>query len=294
VTIYPKILNPFATDVGIASELTMSNAQPGGDVSQRGPGEYLDPLAPLSSQFQQLESLLELVFDDYEAFVQGLIEDVLSLPPEERFTRSHEVLREHIEDRFGSTDAFAALLPQSDPEKLPAVLRQLFERVLADVLEGVFFQREPEDNLVLVAIFQTLSDSVHRLETTDEQEIRDRVASTMLALLSRLQNVLDDAPKSLPDEAVWDTARGLHYATAEDSGPDVPDPEELSFDEAKHQVIKFGAVIAYARLNISLSRAAELADVPSGEFRSTLDRYDIEPRFGPNAVEELYDDGTDE
>jgi len=272
----------------------MSNARPGGDVSQRGPGEYLDPLAPLSSQFQQLESLLELVFDDYEAFVQDLIEAVLSLPPEERFTRSHEVLREHIEDRFGSTDAFAALLPQSDPEKLPAVLRRLFERVLTDVLEGVLFQRDPEDNLVLAAIFQTLSDSVHRLETTDDRETRNRVASTMLALLCRIQHVLGDAPESLPDEAIWDTARGLHYAIAEERDPDVPNPEELSFDEAKRHVIEFGAVIAYARLDISLSRAAEVADVPPGAFRSTLDRYDIEPRFGPNDVEELYDDGTDE
>lgn len=272
----------------------MSNAQPGGDVSQRGPAEYLDPLAPLSSQFQQLESLLELVFEDYEAFIQGLIDDVLSLPPEERFTRSHEVLREHIEDRFGSTDAFAALLPESDPEKLPAVLSQLFDRLLTDVLEAVLFQRDPEDHLVLAALVQTLSYSVHLLDTTDEQEIRNRVASTMLALLSRLQHVLDDSPESLPNEAIWDTARGLHYATAEDSGPDFPNPERLSFDEAKQHVIEFGAVIAYARLNISLSRASELADVPPGEFRSKLDRYDIEPRYGPNSVEELYDDGNDD
>lgn len=272
----------------------MSNAQPGGDVSQRGPAEYLDPLAPLSSQFQQLESMLELVFDDYEEFLQSLIDDVLSLPPQERFLRSHEVLREHVEDRFGSTDAFTALLPESDPEKLPAVLDQLFDTLLTDILEGVLFQRDPEDHLVLAALVQTLSYSVHRLETTDEQEVRDQVASTMLALLSRLQHVLGGAPESLPDEAIMDTARGLHYATAENSEPDVPKPEELSFDEAKQHVIEFGAVTAYARLNISLSRASELANVPPGEFRSKLGRFDIEARYGPNSIEELYDDGNDE
>lgn len=110
----------------------MANAQSGEDVSQRGPSEYLDPLAPLSSQFQQLKSMMELVFDDDEEFLQELNRDVLALPPEERFTQSHEVLREHIEDQFGSADAFAAVLPQSGPEKLSAFLKQVFDKLLTD------------------------------------------------------------------------------------------------------------------------------------------------------------------
>lgn len=272
----------------------MSNAQPGGDVSQRGPGEYLDPLAPLASQFQQLRSMMELVFDDYEEFLQDLNEDILALPPEERFTQSHEVLREHVENRFGSTDAFAAILPESDPEKLPAFLQQVFDKILTDVLEGVLFQRDPEDHLILAALFQTLNYSIRRLSEAEKQETKDRIASTMLAMVSRLQNILSDSPESLPDEAIWDTAYGLHYLTIQDSGPDFPNPDKMSYDEAKQQVIEFGAVIAYARLSISISRGAELAGTSTDEFRTKLDRYDVEPRFGPNSVEELYEDDIDE
>lgn len=272
----------------------MANAQSGGDVSQRGPGEYLDPLAPLSSQFQQLQSMLELVFDDYDAFLQDLNSDVLALPPEERFTQSHGVLRDHLEDHFGSADAFAALLPESDPAKLPAFLNQVFDKLLIDVLEGVFFQRDPEAHLILAALFQTLECSIQRLDEAENQESKNRVASTMLAMLSRLQHLLADSPESLPDEAIWDTAYGLHYVTAGDDGPDFPSPEELWFDEVKQNVTEFGAVIAYARLDISLSRGAELAGVSPDQFRTELDRYDIEPRFGPTSVEDLYDGEIDE
>lgn len=286
---YPKILYSFVTDVEVARELTMANAQPEGDVSQRGPAEYLDPLAPLSSQFKQIKSMLELVFDDYEEFLQDLTNDILALPPEERFTMSHEVLREHVEDQFGSTDAFTAIFPESDPEKLPAFLRQVFDKLLTDVLEGVFFQRNPEDHLVLAALFQSLDYGIQRLDEVDDQETKNRIASVILAVLSRLQHILANSPESLPEEAIWDTAYGLHYLTTEDSGPDFPNPAEMSFNGVKEHVTEFGAVIAYARLDISLSRGAELASVPLEEFRTELDRYDIEPRFGPNSVEELYD-----
>ncbi|MEF8979253.1 MAG: hypothetical protein V5A39_10330 [Haloarculaceae archaeon] len=272
----------------------MANAQPGGDVSQRGPSEYLDPLAPLSSQFQQLKSMMELVFDDYEEFLHDLNRDVLALPREERFTRSHEVLREHVEDQFGSADAFAAVFPQSDPDNLPAFLEQVFDKLLTDVLEGVFFQRNPEDHLILAALFQTLNYSIQQLTEADKQEVKNRIASTMLALVSRLQSVLSDSPETLPEEAVWDTAYGLHYVTAENDRASFPNPAEMSFAEAKQEVIEFGAMIAYARLDISLSRGAELADVTPDEFRDKLDRFDVQPRFGPNSVEELYEDGIDE
>jgi len=291
---YPKILYSFATVVGITRGLTMANAQPGRDVSQRGPAEYLDPLAPLSSQFQQLKSMLEFVFDDHEELLQDLTDDILALPPEERFTMSHEVLREHVEDQFGSTDAFTAILPESNPAKLPAFLEQVFDTLLTDVLEGVFFHRNPQDHLALAALFQTLEYSIRRLDEVEDQEAKNRVASSMLAILSRLQHILADSPESLPAEAIWDTAYGLHYLTTEDSGPDFPNPVGTSFDEVKEHVIGFGAVIAYARLDISLSRGAELAGVSSEEFRANLDRYDIEPRFGPNSVAELYEDGIDE
>lgn len=272
----------------------MANAQLGEDVSQRGPAEYLDPLAPLSSQFQQLTSMVELVFDDYEEVARDLSEGVLALPPEERFTLSHEVLRDQIEQKFGSTEAFAVVLPESDPSKVPVFLQQVFDKLLTEVLEGVFFQRRPEDHLVLASLFQTLNYSIQRLDEADDQETRNRMASTMLALLSRLQDILDDSPESLPEEAIWDTAYGLHRLTVGDSGSAFPNPEEMPFDGVKEQVVKFGAVIAYSRLNISLSRGAELAGVTPEEFQAELERYDILPRYGPNSVEELYEDDIDE
>lgn len=272
----------------------MANAHPGGDVSQRGPADYLDPLAPLSSQFQQVESMMELLFDDYETFIERLTEAILALPPEERFTRSHEVVREHVKDRFGSTDAFTAILPASNPEKLLAFLDQVFEQLLSDVLEGVFFHRNPQEHLVLAALIQTLDRCIQRLAEVDDQNRKERIGSTMFALLSRLRDILADSPESLPKQATVDTAYALHHLSLEGSGPEFPNPEDHGFDEVKQQVVEFGAVIAYARLNISLSRGAEVADVSPEAFRALLDRYDVEPRFGPNSVAELYADDIDE
>lgn len=272
----------------------MANAQSGGDVSQHGPGEYLDPLAPLASQFQQLKSVLELVFDDYESFQQKLNNEILSLPPAERFTQSHEVFRRHVQEQFGSTDAFAALIPESDPEKVAAVLNNLFDKLLNDALEGVLFQREPDDHLLLAALFQTLNYSVSRLRNASDQESKNRIVSSMLALLSRLQHTLNESPESLPDEVIRDTAYALHYLTADDDGPDFSNPQEMSFPDVRAEVIAFGAVMSYARLNISISRGAELAGLSDQEFRDKLNRYDVEPRFGPNSLAELNEDSMNE
>lgn len=272
----------------------MANVAPGGDVSQRGPREYLDPLAPLSSQLRQLESMMGLIFDDYDEFLRDLTQEILSLAPEERFTQSHEVLRDHMEAQFGSTDAFAAVLPESDPEKLPAVLEQLFGKSSSDVLEGVYLQRRPDDHLVLAALLQTLNYGIQRLEEADQQELKNRLGSTILALLCRLHRISAESPDSLGDDAIWDTAYGLHYVSVDDEGQDVPNPDQLSFDDAEQHVLEFGAVIAYSQLDISVSRGAELARTSTKEFRDLLDRYEIDPRFGPSTVEELSANGTDE
>lgn len=272
----------------------MANAQPGGDVSQRGPADYLDPLASVSSQFQQLQSLLALVFDDYEGFVEELTDDILATPPERRFTHSLEVLQEHVEERFGSTDAFTAVLPESNPDRIPVVVDQLIDRLLDDLLEGVFHQREPEDRLVLVALFQGIRYGMQRIEEDEELEAREQIVSSILALISRLHRDLDDSQDSISDDVTRDVAYGLHYITTGDEGPQFPYPDEVSFEESKQNVIELGAVVAYARLDISVSRGAELAGLPPQEFREVLDQYDVEPRFGPTSLGELSDGQTDE
>ena len=272
----------------------MANAQPSGDVSQRGPAEYLDPLAPLSSQFQQLQSLLELVFDDYEEFIRELTDDILSTPREERFTQSHEILREHVERRFGSTDAFAAVLPESNPQKIPAVLDKLVNKLLDDLLEGVFFQRSPNDHLVLAALFQGVRHGVRRVEDNGEEVDKEQILSSVLALWCRLQREIEESEEALSEDAIWDVAYGLHYIIGSDAEPGFPNPKDLSFEEAKQNVIELGAVVAYARLNISVSRGAELAELPPQEFKRKLNQYAVEPRFGPTSVEDLHGGSMDE
>lgn len=59
----------------------------------------------------------------------------------------------------------------------------------------------------------------------------------------------------------------------------LPEPTRNAGPDVKTEVIAFGTVISYARLNISVSRGAELATLSSQEFQARLKQYDVEPRF---------------
>ncbi|MDY6765393.1 MAG: UPF0175 family protein [Halobacteria archaeon] len=55
-------------------------------------------------------------------------------------------------------------------------------------------------------------------------------------------------------------------------------------------VIESGAVLAFELLDISVSRGAELAGLSEDEFTDLLEQYGISSIYGPDSVEELYED----
>jgi len=174
------------------------------------------------------------------------------------------------------------------------VLDKLVNKLLDDLLEGIFFQRSPEDHLVLAALFQGVRHGVRRVEDNGEEVDKEQILSSVLALWCQLQREIEESEEALSEDAIWDVAYGLHYIIGSDAEPGFPNPKELCFEEAKQNVIELGAVVAYARLNISVSRGAELAELPPQEFKRKLNQYAVEPRFGPTSVEDLHGGSMDE
>lgn len=269
----------------------MANSPAGGEVSHSGP-ENVDPFAPLSLQIQQFEAMLELVFEDYQSFVKDLSEEILSLPPKERFTKSPEVLREHIETRFGSTDAFTALLPEANIERFHEKLGEIVEKQLEQILPGIFYERTPDDRLVLAALFKTFHTAIDRIQDVEDEETEKRLIGSILVLACHLQG-LGEGEESLDEEMVRDVGYAIaHVFSTSDNHSPVPDPDELDTDEARQLVREVGAVVAYTRLNISVSRGGELAGVTTEEFSKVLQSFGIQPRHGPITIDELHEDSV--
>lgn len=210
-------------------------------------------------------------------------------PPEERFTRSPGVLKEHIEERFGTTDAFTALLPAANAEKIPELLGEIVDHLLDQILPGIFYERDPFDRLVLAALFQTVQTAIERLPNVEDREVKQRLIGLLLVLACHLHG-LEEAEEPLDNEMVHDVGRAIAHVFSAPQDPPIPDPDELNSDEAQQLVRELGAVVAYTRLNISVSRGGELAGTTANEFKKLLQSFGVQPRSGPNSVDELHED----
>jgi predicted HTH domain antitoxin len=269
----------------------MSDIQPGNDVSQSTPQELLgDPFEPLVSQLEQFEAGLQLIFDNPRGFFEEVVNDVLSRPPEERFTGSTEIIREHVRTEFGSTDVFRSQLPDLDQDRLLSFLERIVKKLRDDTLKGVFYEREADDYLILAGAHQWVLSGIREMRESDDDVDDEQILAIITALWARLYELIRSDQPSVDRETIRDIGRARYYL-ARATG-DVPEknPEKQDDDELYRDALELGAVVAYTHLNISVNRGAELVDLSQQAFIELLSKYDVQPRYGPQSPEKLYED----
>lgn len=247
------------------------------------------PLAPFSTRFETLEAVLRFVVDDPETFASDLFDAVLELPRKTRFYDSRSELEEVVEAEFGSVDAFRAQMDAFDPEEVPALLTSLFESLIQDTVERVFFVRDATPTLIIGSSYQILKQGFTALDQVDQPDEQRAVASSCLAVIARiyegakLEKVDEDWLLELALDVVW-ASNVITEMTGEGQ---FTDPESISSSEAFRDAAIYGAVIAYAHLDISVSRGAELAGLSVEEFEQQLESHQVQPRYGPDSAESI-------
>jgi predicted HTH domain antitoxin len=236
-------------------------------------------------------STLELIYDDFGGWLDGLATELLKLPPEARFTESIEVFEEHLTREFGSPDAFESQLPNWNEERSKEFSEELLERVLRRTLEEIWYVRDPAPSLLVAVGVVGVQYGLRNAQTMNEQS-RSVVLSSTLAYFSRLYHVAESGDGNAPSEDLWrDTARLIYHVERAVDGESetIDDPESEDLTELKTEIRRLGAVIAYSRLDISVGRGAELAGVSHPAFRELLEQSDVTPRFGPSDADDLFD-----
>lgn len=268
----------------------------GGDVSPQSPQETFDPFQPLASQFNQLESMLNIAFDDFGELISKITSRVLDMPPEERFTESVDEVADLLEEEFGSGDVFNSKLPVNADQLIPLV-NEGFNQLMEKILSGTFIIRNPEDHLLLVSAIHELrvglnqahkcKEDVEFAEGVDERQL----LSSVSAIWARIYSIKDEEGEAIKDDLAHDIVRSLYFRTDAIGRPELSVyPEGIDTAHTYRIVRHYGAAIAYASLDISLSRGAELAELSLDEFKELLKNRGVSIRYGPRSVDELKDD----
>jgi hypothetical protein len=236
-----------------------------------------------------MRTVLGFLFDNPEEVISDVFEEILAIPPEERFQNAHRVFEQRMTEKVGDKETIRALLPRITSEQMREFLNQALDRLIRETLEPLLTVRDGEAFVVLSAGYSAVRNGLSAQE--DEQVDEGRIVSAMLAFLARLYDVGTREDSGSVDDSVViaDTGRLIYNIDAAMGEPSMPDPDMTDFDTVRREVVEFGAAVAYAHLDISIGRGAELAGVSRPEFEEILDRYGVKPRYGPSSVEELYE-----
>lgn len=269
----------------------MSSIYPSGDQAKQPGSKIGDPFAPIEEQLQDLDALLGMFNGDFKQLVENLYSRVADLPPEERFTDSVRVAETAVSESFGSSEVLESMLPFG-PDRLGNFMDRFLDKLIEDTIERVWFGRDNETSVILAAGYTTLRYGFKQIDIESETQ-RDRYFSAFLAYFSRLYDLAqeDELSKSDSDRLIRDVARTIYYVEILTDGKSstINDPESDNIDRLRQRVAEFGAVVVYSRLNISVGRGAELAGISRPEFEDLLQAYDFSPRYGPDSVDELYE-----
>lgn len=260
------------------------------DSSEGGVGSSIgDPYEPLQSQLREMRTVLGFLFDNPDEVISDIFEDVLAMPPKERFRNAQVVFERRMNEKVGDKETIRALLPRITSDQVKEFLDQALERLIRETLAPLLTVRDGEEFVVLSAGYSAIRSSLSAQE--DESVDEGRVFSAMFAFLARLYDVGTREEDDPVDEhqIIMDTGRLIYNIDVAMGEPTMPDPDAADFDTVRREVLEFGAAVAYASLDISIGRGAELAGVSRPEFEEILERYGVKPRYGPSSVEELYE-----
>lgn len=251
-------------------------------------------LETLSSELETQWALLDFVFENPHACMEELFADVLAKPPEERFTRCTGVLEDHVQMEFGSFDAFVDQTASANETERFTLLTRIFEKIRDALLHEIFHTRNPVDVLILVAAVEEILFAIENATDAAPNGQKERWLSTVLALVARLFTVMQSVSEEDTNENGKETdvhlqaiAKDVKWAMFIREEDAMNDPQKQTDSSILAEVRAYGAIIAYARLTISVSRGAQLADCQQSEFTEMLDDADIRPRYGPTAVDDM-------
>jgi len=273
-----------------------------------GPGS-VDPTQPLVMLVQRLQQATSATFDDPEQFIEGIIEELLELPPEQRFEDGAKVLKEHFVDEFGSLDAFDVQFPVASAilfTFLEQLLNQWAAKIARKALE--VDPRHRNALLLVLAVVDVLQDVMEVIQAgiqsdgatgedslppleLNEQE-KYQLGSVAIASYARLYREIkrDQNGKRLSRDALATDALYGERGLIEVLHPNVEYPaiEERSSEERARLAIRRGALRVYQEADISVGRGAELARMTQEQFVNLLEQNDVRPNYGPDTVEELH------
>jgi len=130
-------------------------------------------------------------------------------------------------------------------------------------------------------------------EQSLSDDLDEPLPSVALALNSRLMDFQEENFETLYEDLIEDVVYANYYLADATGRPTPTHPSELSDRRMQKQILAMGATKAYRNLDISLSRGAELAGMSLDEFEAALSQQGIQPKQGPDADEELYDESED-
>lgn len=244
----------------------------------------------------QLTTILKKIPGVTPEEVKEISHETLEMPPEERFTQSLGVLEERMVSELEGSDLDidTDFLEQS----LPILLNKLTDDLDSKEDQSLAFAVENREgarlSLVISLYFEALSELLQLLyEQSLSDDLDEPLPSVALALNSRLMDFQEENFEILAKDLIEDVVYANYYLAQATDRPTPTHPSELSDRRMQKQVLTIGATKAYRELDISLSRGAELAGMSLDEFEAALSQQGIQPRQGPDADDELYDDSED-
>lgn len=275
-----------------------------GGSSDQGPSS--GPFSLLASDYRKAMNLLEVFLDFLDEpgiGLQDIAKEIQSLPPEQRFTDSFEVYFK----LFGISDPeeadvgdlpgdFENVLADSDKRSTLLRLLQLIDQEAAKLEQESFDRllsdRDQDLDFLLFAVYLLkLRDILGTLESRIRNEAEADDTTQLLSELAALHShfiLIALGEKSEFDESILrDTLRYDFYDRMRQGRDPKQDPDELERDEVVAELGRQGAVAAYDRLSISVSRGAELGGIHRKEFEKLLVEHGIQPRYGPSSGDDL-------
>lgn len=260
-----------------------------GGVQSKPNGSPDAPLRHFSNQFGAIEAALQFVIDDPAEVAAEIFEAVLDLPREQRFSESIVEVESVVTPRIGSEEVLKTQLREFEPDDFVSLPREQLDSLLEDTIERVFFVRDASPTLVICGAYEIARQCSQIVGENQDDDLNERALSSMVALIARLyegstaETVGQEWLEALATDVLW-ASHAVRENTQSESDAIA---EEFEPSEALEEAVRFGAVVAYARLDISVSRGAELAGLSVADFEQELKRYDVQIRYGPTSTDDL-------
>jgi len=265
-----------------------------------------NPFSYIAGNYGEIVEFLEGLSEQLD--LPGLVDvskDILKMPPEERFTRSFSKFAtiygidedkelEEVDDGDFEEKFLSVLdnVPENFFGRFIRFTKGLVEDSIDTLANRLVSERGNERHTLILAVFLEKYYSV--LKIFEEMHYQDRyedslaeLNSIFATLNSHLVLIVIGKKEQIDEDLLRDILRADYYMSKLDHEELSYNPNKISLEEVERRVVKQGSLSAYDRLDITVSRGAELAGLPTSEFEQLLIDNGICVNYGPSDREEL-------